>query len=310
MAARVCVIGSTNVDLIVRVEHLPRLGETIVGHDFSICFGGKGANQAVAAARLGAEVDFISRVGNDVFGTQALENLRRHGVATAGVSVDGERPTGVASIAVDAAAQNAIVVAPGANLGLTPAIVRAAADVIRAADVVVCQLEVPLESVLEALQIARAAGVRTILNPAPALPQLDDLWPLTDLAVPNETELAALTGASPRTTQDIAAAATCLQRQGVRDVVVTLGARGALIVNPVEVLPPPPLPAVDSTGAGDAFIGALAVFLVEGLTLREAVRRANAAAALSVTRLGTQTAQPTRAEVDALLQHETDAGPA
>jgi ribokinase len=294
---RVCVVGSTNIDLTFRAARLPRPGETLAGRDCHLGFGGKGANQAVAAARQGAQVTMVSCVGRDVFGEQALENFRTHGIDTKRVRVDGERPTGIASIVVDDEAQNCILVVPGANLALSPADIYHAAEAIRCAAAVICQLEVPLATVVEAFRLARAAGVRTILNPAPAQPLPPELLQLTDLCVPNETELELLTGRRCRDTGELDRAVHELSGP---EMLVTLGARGAFVAG--EIVAPPPVTAIDPTGAGDTFIGCLAVALVEGLPLRDAVRRANAAAALSVTRFGTQPAIPTRAEVDTLLQ--------
>ncbi len=306
LPARVCVVGSTNIDLTFRAARLPRLGETIAGYGFHQGFGGKGANQAVAAARLGATVTMVGRVGRDAFGEQALQNLRAHGIDTQFVQVDDTRPTGIAAILVDDAAQNCIVVVPGANLGLAPANVRAAADTLRSVDVVVCQLEIPLETVTEAFRIARAAGVRTILNPAPARELPEELLRLTDVCVPNETELEQIAGQHLPTHDEVEAAARALARRGPQTVLVTLGAQGALLVGETaEQLSPPSVEALDPTGAGDVFIGSLAVFMVEGLPLREAVCRANVAAALSVTRLGTQAAMPRRAEIEAFHKATT-----
>jgi ribokinase len=295
-----CVVGSTNIDLTFRTPRLPKAGETLAGHGFHLGHGGKGANQAVMAARLGARVTMVGKVGRDVFGEGALLNFRSQGIDTTHVLIDAERPTGVASIVVDDTAQNSILVVPGANLGLTPQDVQAAAEAIAAARVLLCQLEVPIESMAEALRIARAAKVTTILNPAPAVPLPDELLRLADLCVPNETEIELLTGApSAATVQDAAAAAWELLRRGPRTVIVTLGERGALIADAMaaEHVPAPSVAAVDSSGAGDAFIGALGVFLAEGAALRDAVRQANAIAALSVTRLGTQASFPTRSEI-------------
>jgi ribokinase len=298
----VCVVGSTNIDLTFRAARLPRPGETLAGHGFQLGHGGKGANQAVMAARLGARVTMVGKVGRDVFGEGALRNYREQGIDTTHVLTDAERPTGVASIVVDDAARNCIIVVPGANLGLTPQDVRVAAGAIESAGVLLCQLEVPLETVAEALRIARAANVMTILNPAPAVALRDDLLRLADLCVPNENEIELLTGGhTAATVQEAAAAAWELLRRGPRTVIVTLGERGALIADAVsaEHLAAPRVEAVDSSGAGDAFIGALGVFLAEGAPLKEAVRWANAVAALSVTRLGTQASFPARAEVEA-----------
>jgi ribokinase len=300
---RLCVVGSSNIDLTFRTPRLPRPGETLAGHAFRLDFGGKGANQAVMAARLGARVAVVSRVGRDVFGEQTLANYRREGIDTAHVSVDDSRPTGVASIAVDDAARNCILVVPGANLGLSPEHVHQAAEAVRGAAVLLCQLEVPQESVLEAFRLARDAGVRTVFNPAPAAALPDELLRLADVCVPNEPELETLTGQPAATLGQAESAARSLARRGPGALVVTLGERGALVLDrdTTEHIPPVPVQAVDPTGAGDAFIGSLGVALACGLPLRAAVRRANAVAALSVSRLGAQASFPTRAEVEQLL---------
>jgi ribokinase len=302
--ARICVVGSSNIDLTFRAARLPRSGETLAGSAFRLGFGGKGANQAVAAARLGAQVSMVSRVGRDVFGEQTLGNFRAHGIDTTHVNIDDQRPTGAASITVDDAAHNCILVVPGANLGLLPADIHKAADAIGGVDVLLCQLEVPVETTLEAFRMARAAGVRTVLNPAPAAPLPEELLHLTDLCVPNETEVDVLTGQTARTPTEAQRAARALLDRGPGLVIVTLGEQGALAADrqTVEHFPAMPVAAVDTSGAGDAFIGGLAVFLAEDLPLREAVRRANAVAALSVTCLGTQAAVPTRGELEAFLR--------
>jgi ribokinase len=296
----VCVVGSANLDLFFRSPRLPKPGETLLGHSFFTGFGGKGANQAVMAARMGARVTMVGRVGRDVFAEQLLQNFRDQGVDTTHVTQDGERGTGVAAIVVDDAGQNCILVIPGANMVLTPEHVRAAAGVLQSADVLLVQLEVPVETTLEAFRLARAAGVRTVLNPAPARPLPPELLTLTDLCVPNETELEQLTGQAGATLPDLEQAARSLLGQGPGAVLVTLGERGALVVDARESYhaPPTPVQAVDASGAGDAFIGSLAVFLAEGLSLREAVRQANIAAALSVTRPGTQASYPRRDELN------------
>jgi ribokinase len=301
--ARVCVVGSSNIDLTFSAARLPRPGETLPGHGFQLGFGGKGANQAVMAARLGAQAIMVSRVGRDVFGEQTLAHYRAEGIDTTYVRTDAERPTGVASIVVDDEARNCILVVAGANGALSPDDVRAAAEAIRSADVLLCQLEVPVETTAEALRLARAAGVRTALNPAPALPLPDELLALVDLCVPNETEVEALTGRPAGTLPEAEAAALALLRRGPGTVIVTLGQRGALVVEAQAAthVPGAEVEAVDTTGAGDAFIGALAVALAEGAALIEAVRRANALAALSVTRPGTQTSFPRREEAQAFL---------
>jgi ribokinase len=307
---RVCVVGSSNIDLTFRTARLPRPGETLAGHAFYLGFGGKGSNQAVMAARLGAQVAMVSCVGGDVFGEQILGNYRGQGIDTAHVRTDAGRPTGVASIVVDDAAQNCILIVPGANLSLSPEDVRAAAAAIRSAAVLLCQLEVPVETTGEAFRIARAAGVRTVLNPAPAAALPDELFRLTDLCVPNETEAELLTGRGVTTVAEAEAAARALLGRGPAAVLVTLGERGVLVADGDggEHVAAEPVRAVDPSGAGDAFIGSLAVFLAEGVPLREAVRRANAAAALSVTRLGTQASFPTRTDVEAFLSRPANSG--
>jgi ribokinase len=302
---KICVVGSSNIDLISRVPRLPKLGETIVGRSFHMGYGGKGANQAVMAARLGAKVTMVTKVGRDVFGEGTRRNYQEQGIDTTYV-MDDERFSGVAPIFVDDSAQNFIVIVPGANLGLSPADARHAAPVIHSADVLICQLEVPVETTLEAFRVAKAKGVRTILNPAPAAPLPDELLRLADLCVPNETEAEALTGQAVTTVAEAETSAQVLRARGPRTVIITLGDRGSLLAEDraVELIPPVRVTAVDPTGAGDAFIGSLAVFLAEGQPMREAVRRANAVAALSVTRVGTQVSFPMRSAAAAFLAQQ------
>jgi ribokinase len=291
------------MDLTFRTQRLPGPGETLAAHSFQTGFGGKGSNQAVMAARLGARVTMIARVGRDVFGEQMLRNFHAQGIDTTHVGTDAERPSGVASIVVDDEARNCILVVPGANLALSPQDVREAAPAIREANVLLCQLEVPLETVVEAMRLARNAGVRTILNPAPAAPLPAEVLRLADLCVPNETEIEFLTGHPARTAEEAEAAARLLLGRGPQTVLVTLGERGVLLLEgqTTEQVPAVPVKAIDSSGAGDAFIGSLAVFLAEGLALVEAAKRANAVAALSVTRMGTQASFPSRSETEAFL---------
>lgn len=303
---KICVVGSSNIDLISQVPRLPKLGETLVGHRFQMGYGGKGANQAVMAAKLGARVSMVTKVGRDVFGEGTLKNYREQGIDTTHVLFDDTRFSGVAPIFVDDRAQNFIVIVPGANLGLSPADAQAAREVILAADILICQLEVPVETTLEAFRIAKRGNVRTILNPAPAAEIPDELLALADICAPNETETELLTGLPVTSLAEAEAAARKLLARGAKTVIVTLGERGALVVNPetVENLPAIPVNAVDPTGAGDAFIGSLAVFLGEGLAFADAVRRANAVAALSVTRVGTQVSFPLRHEADEFLRQK------
>ncbi len=303
----ICVVGSSNVDLTFRVPRLPRMGETLAGHGFYLDFGGKGANQAVAAARLGARVSLVTKVGKDAFGESVARRYRDEGIDTTHVLVDDALPTGVACIVVDDQAQNAIIGAPGANLGLTPDDVQRAAAAIQNANVLVAPLEVPVATVLEAFRLAKAAGVQTILNPAPALPLLQELLGLVDFCVPNEVELELLTTHQVATLAEAERAARLLRASGPATVIVTLAARGALIVteNACEHVLGLPVQAVDPTAAGDAFAGSLAVFLAEGLALSDAVRRANAVAALSVTRRGAQGSLPHKEELSAFLVNQS-----
>jgi len=299
---RITVVGSINMDLVIRVSRLPRPGETVAGHGFEIIPGGKGANQAVAAARLGAAVEMVGRVGDDVFGERLTESLKAFGVGTGHVAVTPGCPSGVATIGVEDSGENAIIVAAGANGHVTPKDVAHAADVIAAADTVLLQLELPTETVLAAAAVARRAGVRVILNPAPAPARMPEELFLVDAICPNETEARAITGESGD--DGGGAWATWLARRGAGLAIVTLGARGAVYCEPgcAPVFTPPfQVRAVDSTAAGDAFAGALAVALSEGRPPAEAVRFASAAGALAVTKLGAQPAMPTRTEVDMLL---------
>jgi ribokinase len=299
----ICVVGSSNVDLTFRVPRVPRLGETLAGHGYRLGFGGKGANQAVAAARLGAQVALVTKVGKDAFGEAMLRNYQAQGLDTAHVLVDERLPTGVAAIVVDDSAQNAIIGAPGANLGLTPEDVRAATGAIQRADALVAPLEVPVVTVLEAFRIAKSAGIQTILNPSPALALPQELWLLVDFCVPNEVELEVLTSHQVSTLAEAERAGRLLQSMGPQTVICTLGDKGALILaeGAREHVPAFPVKAVDPTAAGDAFAGGLAVFLAEGLPLAEAVLKANAVAGLSVTRMGAQDSLPTRKDVDRFL---------
>jgi ribokinase len=297
---RLVVVGSINLDLTFRTPHLPRPGETVLGRPLLQGHGGKGANQAVMAAKLGGRVTMVGRVGADAFGAAALANLRDHGIESAFVVTDPGRPTGVAAIIVDDAGQNCIVVAPGANAAVSAEDVGVAAAAIRTAAWVLAQLETPTEATLAAFELARSVSVATLLNPAPAAELPDELLSLCDLCVPNETELARLTGLPVGTLEEVERAAEELRRRGPRAVVVTRGEHGALIVDGSgsAAVPAPAVRAIDASGAGDAFIGALAVALAEGRPLREAAVWACAAAAISATRPGTQASFPGRAEVD------------
>jgi ribokinase len=296
---QICVVGSANVDLTFRTPRLPRPGETLAGHSVHLGMGGKGANQAVAAARLGAQVTLVARVGNDTFGQEAVLRYRAEGIDTAFVRQDTQRPTGTAAIVVDDQAENCILIVAGANAGLAPQDVREAAPPIQNADALLCQLETPLDATLEAFRLARAAGTRTVLTPAPVIDLPDELLRLCDLCVPNRTEMELLVRCPVVTDVDAQSAAELLRARGVKTVAVTLGDAGAIVVDDAGSvhIPAVDVEAVDPTGAGDAFTAALAVALAEGSALREAARRASVVAALTVTRVGTQTAFPFLLEV-------------
>lgn len=301
---RICVVGSANIDLTFRTPRLPQPGETISGHSLHQCMGGKGANQAVAAARLGAQVAFVARVGNDAFGLQAIQGYRADGIDTSFVQRDANLPTGTAAILVDDNAENCIIIVAGANGALTADDINAATSMIQQADLVLCQLETPIGATFEAFRIARAAGVITVLTPAPVASVTDELLELCDVCVPNTTEIAALVNRSVRSRDDAQLAANLLRQRGVQQVVLTMGSEGALVVDDsgATFIPPYKVKAIDTTGAGDAFTAALAVSLAEGLDIREAARRAGLVAAISVTRIGTQTSFPTLNEVNNTLR--------
>lgn len=299
MAGQIAVIGSNNVDLVTNVPRMPLPGETLAGSHFATGFGGKGANQAVAAARLGSAVTMVTRLGDDSFGRNVLRNLGDQGINLTHARVAPGTANGVASIFVDPSGENVIVIVAGANGVLSPADIDAAAEDLARCDLILLQLEVPLETVYYAIKVASRLGVPAILNPAPAAPGLD-LEQLHGLAwfCPNETELAMLTGLPVATENEIAAAAQGLFAHGIGNVVVTLGARGARLVtaNGVTAIPAPRVRPVDTTGAGDAFIGAFAHFLATGEGPEQALTKASAYAALSVTTPGAQGSYASAAE--------------
>lgn len=301
---RIVVVGSTNMDMVVHAHRLPLPGETVLGGDLIMAAGGKGANQAVAAARLGARVTFIARIGRDMFGKQALENFQREGLDPRYIIEDPDAPSGVALITVGPAGQNIITVAPGANNRLLPEDITRAAEVFSPARVVILQLETPVATVLQAARQAKATGAFVILNPAPAptIPLPAELYQLIDLITPNETEAHILTGeSSPES------AARVLLDRKVASVIITLGKDGALLANgsqPLERIPGFSVKAVDTVAAGDCFNGALACALAEGQSLPQAIRFSHAAAAVSVTKPGAQPSLPTRNEVEAFLAEQ------
>lgn len=301
---RVLVVGSINTDLVVRSPHLPRPGETIEGEEFSEVAGGKGANQAVAAARIGASVAMIGCIGTDANGDARRKDLEAEGIDCAGVERSSTKPTGVAIVTVSDDGQNTIVVVAGSNGELTPEIVERHEAAFKAADVVVCQLETPGPSVFTALKLARRMGKVTVLNPAPATGPLPAEWlPLVDYLVPNEVETAILSGLPVESESGARRAAMELQRAGARNVIVTLGSQGAYLL-PAEGkdgthFPAPQVNAVDTTAAGDTFIGVFAAQLAARQSLDSAISLAQRAASISVTRAGAQPSIPTRREVDA-----------
>ena len=301
MAPRIAVVGSANTDLITFSDVFPRPGETIFGQNFDLGFGGKGANQAIAARLCGAEVVMVGRVGDDLFGEATIRNFASFGVDTTHVRVLQGVSTGVAPIFVEPSGQNRIIVVKGANDRLLPADVDAAAVQLRSVDTIILQFEIPLATIYHTVRLARANNIRCIVNPAPALPA--DLAQLTaaDYFIPNETEAELITGHPVHTVEEAGACARALLQKGFRKVILTLGARGALLADAAGTVQVPPytVTAVDTTGAGDAFIGSLAVFLAEGSAEQEAVARANLYAGLSTTRIGTQKSFLKRADFEA-----------
>jgi ribokinase len=301
--ARIVVIGSSNTDLVVQTDRIPAPGETVLGGDLVMTAGGKGANQAVAAARLGAEVVFVARLGQDAFGDSAISAISSAGVITEYIRRDLDAPSGVALIAVDSNGQNSIVVAPGANARLSPADVDFALPAIESSDAILLQLEIPLDTVRHAIQLGAKLGKRVILNPAPATQLPAGFLDGVHLITPNEHEAVGLLGLSMHDGFDAGDTAKRLLGLGVNSVVVTLGARGAIAATQSEKhsIEGFTVQAVDTTAAGDCFTGALAVGLAEGMDLPAACRFASHAAAISVTRLGAQASMPARAETEAIL---------
>ena len=298
---RIAVVGSANVDLTTFSDQFPKPGETIFGQRFDLGFGGKGANQAVAARLCGAEVFMVARVGDDLFGPSTIRNFETLGIDASQVRQVKGVSSGVAPIFVDPSGQNRIIVVKGANDALKPADVDAAADVLKSADCIVLQFEIPLETVYYTIKFARRHGIRCILNPAPAQPI--DMRAVADLDyfVPNESEAEAISGVPVRNVEDARRCASQLLAGGIRRVIITLGEKGALLAGAegMEHVPAFRVRSVDSTGAGDAFIGSFATFLGEGLPELEAVKRANLYAGLSTTGVGTQKSFYERARFEA-----------
>ncbi len=304
MAARIAVIGNINCDFVFRVPRLPRPGETLAGSGFFTAAGGKGANQAVAAARLGAQVSFVGCVGADTTGADMLSHLRADGVDVSRVRTDPKEPTGSALIMVQDSGENSIVVAFGANLAIGPEHLAEHRELLHNCDALLLQQEMRIETVSEAIRIGKEAGCRVILDPAPAREDLPAAWREVDVLSPNETEAEAiLHSLGLDVPTDLEEAAALLRRQGPAAVALKAAARGSVVADSAGAVEAPsfPVAAVDSTAAGDAYTAGLAVALCEGASLVEAARFGNACGALAATRMGAQPSMPTRAEVEKLL---------
>ena len=300
MNRKIVVIGSCNTDMVINMERLPLPGETLLGGKFFMNSGGKGANQAVAAARLGGKVTFIAKVGNDPFGIRSIDQYKAEGIGTKHILIDKEQPSGVALILVDAQGENSIAVASGANASLLPRDIDHAQNIIEESDILLMQLETPIETVEHAAQIARQAGRKVILNPAPARPLSDTLLECLYMLIANETEAEYISGTQITDMDSVARAADIICGKGVENVVITLGAKGAFIKerSAYHQVPGMRVKAVDATAAGDTFCGAVCVALAEGRGITEAVDFANRAAAVTVTRMGAQSSLPYRREVE------------
>lgn len=307
---RLVVLGSVNADHVLRVPHFPRPGETLTGHSYQVVPGGKGANQAVAAARLGAPVSFIARIGDDAIGQQMRQGFEQDGIDVSAVELDETLPTGIAIIYVSDEGENSIGISAEANGALSPAMVKRHEAMIADAHTLLLQLEVPLESVFEAAKLARSHGTRVVLNPAPARPLPAELLALVDLITPNQTEAELLTGVKVSDDASAAQAADRFHQMGISDVMITLGSQGVYCSNArqQQLIPGFRVEAVDTTAAGDTFNGALLAAELAGADFNAAVRFAHGAAALSVTKFGAQSSIPSKVEVDAFLLAQTAQG--
>ncbi len=299
---KILVFGSSNTDMMVKSAQMPLPGETILGGEFTMSPGGKGANQAVAAKRLGGDVSFICKIGQDIFGEGALRHYREEGIDVSGV-LRSDKPSGIAFILVDNGAENSIVVASGANLDIHAADLEASESALRSCDILLLQLEIPVPAVLEAARIAHESGAFVVLNPAPSAELPEEIFRYISLFIPNETELASFSGMLVRDVPTAVAAADVLFAKGVGKMIVTMGSKGSLILDGGEprFIQARRVKAVDTTGAGDAYCGALCVSIAEGKTLPEAAEFASAVSALSVTKMGAQTAMPKRVEAEVFM---------
>ena len=300
---KLVVLGSVNADHVLQVASFPRPGETLLGHSYAVIPGGKGANQAVAAARLGADIAFIACVGDDSFGANMITEFSRDGINTQAVMIEQDTPTGIAMIQVAATGENSICISAEANACLTPERLTPHRELIEQADTLLMQLETPIATITQAAKIAKQAGTRVVLNPAPAQPLNDELLSVVDLITPNETEAELLTGIKVSDMASAQVAADALHNKGIAEVMITLGSQGVWIsqAGTGKQVKGFCVDAVDTTAAGDTFNGGLLAGLQAGLVLDEAIRFAHAAAAISVTRVGAQTSIPTKLEVDAFL---------
>lgn len=299
---KILVVGSSNTDLIIKVPEIPKPGETVLGSEFQTFPGGKGANQAVAAARAGGEVVFIAAVGDDPYGSEAVQGYRRDRINCEDIKVCKDTPSGIALINVTEKGENAISVAPGANSQLTPKDLEEAEEAFDEADLMLIQLEIPMNTVLKAVELCKELETRVILNPAPAAELPEAILSGIDIITPNETEAERLTGIRIRNEKGAAKAAAWLHRKGIGTVIITMGARGAYLSDSVggisKMIPGFKADAVDTTAAGDVFNGQLAVALSEDRSLEDAVRLAHAAAAISIQKAGAQSSIPGRKETD------------
>jgi ribokinase len=298
----ICVIGSSNTDMVVKTSKLPSPGETVIGGSFLMNPGGKGANQAVSAARLGGRVMFVAKVGNDMFGKQAIRQFQHEKIDSRFVIIDPDQPSGVALINVDSDGENSIAVAPGSNASLRHSDVQPALDQLGEKDILLLQLEIPLDTVDYAIKQAFEKGCRIILNPAPAQFLTTDILSCLHIITPNETEAELLTDVKVSNEETARLAAEKLFSKGVKNVIITLGSKGAYLHNEStsKLISAPPVTALDTTAAGDCFNGALAVALSEDVSLAEAVIFACKAASVSVTRMGAQSSIPNRKEIESL----------
>nr|WP_302830634.1 ribokinase [uncultured Bacteroides sp.] len=302
MDKNIIVVGSSNTDMVINADHLPVPGETIMGGSFMMNFGGKGANQAVAAARLNGNVHFIAKIGKDLFGKRSIEQYEDEGIHVEQIYSDPVLPSGVALIIVDANGENSIVVASGANSSLSPEDIKKAHSVIEKGDIMLIQLEIPIETVEYAAHLAKEKGIKVILNPAPARALSDSLLKNLYMIIPNETEAEILSGVKVTDWESAQKAADIIHAKGANIVVITLGSKGALIKEEGQYhkVPVPKVKAIDTTAAGDTFCGAVCVALTENMSVLDAVKFANKCASITVTRMGAQSSLPYRREIDVL----------